>query len=194
MSWCVVDKHLVDSIVKLIDGKRVLEVYSGKGELASALMKKGVDIKATGKLQSSYDGYDPVLSCKIEDIDAASATRKYKNDFDILLVSWAIADDSFLQAAILFNKPIIFVGELYHKHEMNEFGYSGTASDNYFENVNDLSQPIKLTKGHLSHHVLKKEITMNEPMNLNMYPWINRMLFESEINIYNLRNRVENVQ
>jgi hypothetical protein len=194
MSWCVVDKHLISSLVSIIDGRRVLEVYSGKGELASALMKEGIEIKATGKLQSSYDGYNPLLACEIEDIDAASAARKYRDDFDIILVSWAIADDSFLQAAMLFNKPILFIGELYHKHEMNELGYSGTASDNYFENVNDVCEPIKLSKGHLSCHILKKEIVMKELIILNMYPWSNRMLFEAEINLYNLKNRIENVQ
>lgn len=185
MSWCKVDNHLVNELVKIIGDKRVLEVFSGKGELTKELLDKNIKIKATGKLQSSYDGENPLLSCEIEDIDAASAARKYKDDFDLILVSWAIADDAFLQAAILFNKPILFVGELYHKHKMNEFGYSGTATDNYFENVIDLVEPIKLSKGHLLFHKLKPKIKLVEHLVLNCYEWNNREQFKIDIQNYN---------
>ena len=185
MAWCEIDKELIDSLVSLIGDKKVLEVCSGKGELAKALLDKNISIKATGKLQSSYDGENPELSCEIEDIDAASAARKYKDDFDLILVSWAITDDSFLQAAAIFNKPILFIGELYHKHKMNVWGYSSNASDNYFENVIDVQDPILLKKGHLSYHKLKEKINLVDPINLNIYSWNNKDKFQQDIDNYN---------
>ena len=186
MSWCHIDKELINNLVDLIGNKKVLEVCAGKGELASELLKRDIHIKPTGKLTASYDGETPILSCKIEDIDSASAARKYKNEFDLILVSWAIADDSFLQTAVLFNKPIIFIGELYHKHKLNTGGfYSSNASDNYFENVIDLIEPIELKKGHLSYHKLKDKISLVEDINLNFYSWNNKTIFKKDILNYN---------
>jgi hypothetical protein len=186
MAWCKIDENLISNLVNIIGDKKVLEVCAGKGELAAELINLNINIKATGKLQSSYDGDNPILHCDIEDIDSANAVRKYKDDFDLILVSWAIADDSFLQAAILFNKPIIFIGELYHKHKLNPFGfYSGNASDNYFENTIDLIEPIQLEKGYLSFHQLKNKISLLENINLNFYPWNNKITFKKDIENYN---------
>ncbi|MCF2902054.1 hypothetical protein L1267_16890 [Pseudoalteromonas sp. OFAV1] len=182
MAWCVIDEQLVSLIAKMVGNKKVLEVCAGSGDLAYELMGVGVDIHATGKILSLNE----TARDFVEDIDAASAARKYKGQYDFLLVSWAISDDSFLQAAVVANVPIIFVGELYHEHPMNKTKtYSGTASDNYFVNTIDLAEPVQLKKGHLSFHQLKNKIHLVTQPALNFYEWSDRRQLLLDIENYN---------
>ncbi len=160
--WVEITSELVDSLVDFIGDRRVLEVFAGWGDLGLALSQRGVHVKSTSVHMSCYDGEASQMPAHVESLDAVSACMKYCDDYDVLLAAWPIADDTLLHCALEWNKPIICIGELWHKHPLSVCGhYSGTASDAYFENVVDIAPPKRvLSNIHAAvmFHELKEEL------------------------------------
>tara|TARA_B100002049_G_scaffold190683_1_gene147614 strand:- start:14934 stop:15512 length:579 start_codon:yes stop_codon:yes gene_type:complete len=177
VNWTNITSQLVDAVAEIAKGKKVLEVFAGSGELAKQLCAKGVTIHPTTVTMDTYDGYNPTLWQQVEIIDAVSACRKYKDDFDYLLAAWPIADDTLLHCALIFDKPIIYIGQLWHNHPQNTYrSYSGTASDAYFENVEEVRPTIfdASPNSVLSLHKIKDKLLPQFSPSLLMYEWADR--------------------
>lgn len=99
------------SIVKKTKGRKILEVVGGVGWFAKGISEAGGEIKSTDN-KSWFSDYINVFN--IEDIDAVEAVQKYKDDYDILLISWPDMDDTAFNCIKEWGnkKDIIFVGEL----------------------------------------------------------------------------------
>ncbi len=154
-----INDSLVEYLHTLIGDKKVLEVFAGSGDLASALLEKGCYVTPTGIYSRSFGNYSKPEH--VIDLEAVKACRKYKDSHDILLASFPVTDDAFFLAAKEFEGPIILIGELYHKHPLNTVGsYSGTASDAYYDNVIDITPPkaglIDNLSVYVFHHKMKE--------------------------------------
>ena len=172
MHWVDITPELINEVANITQGKRVLEVFAGHGKLAKELRSKGISIHPTSLLMESYDGCINGAWSEVEIIDAVSACKKYKGQFDYLLCAWPINDDTLLHCALIFEAPIIYIGELHHEHPLNKFGtLSGTASDSYFENVDDLIQPkMNLSRNSaLCLHQLKTKLRPDFKPNLLIF-------------------------
>lgn len=160
--WVEVTDELIDCLVEFIGERRVLEVFAGWGDVGKALSQRGIQVKSTGVYMESYDGTAQKVPEHVESIDAVSACIKYRDDYDVLLAAWPIADDTLLHCALEWNKPVICIGELWHRHPLNvHASYSGTASDAYFENVVDVVEPKRVlpnVNGAVMFHELKEEL------------------------------------
>lgn len=161
-TWVEITDELVDCLVEFIGNRRVLEVFAGWGDLGVALSQRGIHVKSTSVYMSSYDGRVSAMPECVESLDAVSACIKYRDDYDVLLAAWPIADDTLLHCALEWNKPIICIGELWREHPLNvHANYSGTASDAYFENVVDIAPPKRVLRNihaAVMFHELKEEL------------------------------------
>ena len=177
MNWTTITPQLIETVADIAKSGSVLEVFAGSGDLAYQLSAKGVNIHPTTVTLPMYDGYNPTLRDNVEIIDAVSACKKYNNDFDYLLAAWPIADDTLLHCALIFDKPIIYIGELWHNHPENKYrSYSGTASDSYFENVEELRPTIfdASPNSVISLHKIKNKLSPQFTPCLLMYEWADR--------------------
>lgn len=185
--WTTVTDELIDYLVTLIDGRSVLEVFAGYGEVGERLAARGVDVKSTSVFMECYDGSAFDMPARVESLDAVSACIKYRGCYDLLLAAWPIADDTLLHCALEWEKPILCIGELWHKHPDNEHGfYSGTASDSYYENVDDIVQPrVGLPAGGaVMFHKLKETLKSGFSPYLLMSGWSDR---QALLRLYNQR-------
>lgn len=92
MGHAFVSWKWINPLVKWLNGRKVLEVMSGRGAIAYALREKDVDVIATDDF--SWHSQDiPQWSenqwTHIEKMDAIEAVEKYGKDSPILLMSWA---------------------------------------------------------------------------------------------------------
>lgn len=187
--WTKLTPELIEYILELCPNQSFLEVFAGNGKLTTALKNKGAKAHATSIPLENYDGFKPVYEEHIEVIDAVSAAKKYRDDFDVLIAAWPIADDSMLHCALAWGKPIIFIGELWHEHPANtDKAYSGTASDSYFKNVIDLSEPNReVSPGSaVVLHKLKEKLSPDFTPYLNVYEWSNKT---DLLNLYLAHNK-----
>lgn len=99
------------TIAQKTKGKKILEVASGRGWLAKGITESGGQIKATDD-KSWFTEHEEL--CEIEHIDAEEAVKKYKNEYDILLISWPDTDDTAFKCIKEWGdkKDIIFIGEI----------------------------------------------------------------------------------
>lgn len=118
--WCIVSKDWVKNLAEQIKGKRVLEIMAGAGWLSKALSEFDIDIIATddkswenGNKSHNNKFFKEVFN--VEKIDALKSIFKYREEVDILLVSWPPYSDGKELADALFywdhKKPIIYIGE-----------------------------------------------------------------------------------
>lgn len=114
-TFYIPNKLFFKELAQYIGDRSVLEVFAGNGLLASELQKLGVDVHPTS-IHSDYDNYKNKPYTEVEGIDCVNAVIKYGEEKDILLVSWATADQALYLASLLWDKDkeIIFMGECYH--------------------------------------------------------------------------------
>lgn len=135
-------KPFFKELADYIGSRRVLEVYAGNGLLASHLQKLGVSVHPTS-IHSEYDGYKAHPYTEVEELSSIDAVLKYEKDFDILLVSWAVADSSLYHASLIWgsDKEIIYIGEsLYGSIDC----LPGCACDDFHANIT----PIHFFRNH----------------------------------------------
>ncbi|WP_456364200.1 hypothetical protein [Priestia aryabhattai] len=107
----------VDPFVKWINGRKCLEIMSGRGWLSYALQQRGVNVIPTDNFswhQNFKEWYDTLTD--VECIDAINAVEKYGLDIDIVIVSWPQANDTAFKVLkklyeINSNAVFVFIGE-----------------------------------------------------------------------------------
>jgi len=86
----------VNPLAKWIDGRKCLEVMSGRGILAYALRQKRVNIIATDDyswfVKDKFKKWMDVVT-NVEKIDAVEAVIKYGGAIDILFLIWPYRDN-----------------------------------------------------------------------------------------------------
>jgi len=107
----------VEPFVKWINGRKCLEIMSGRGWLSYALQQKGVNVIATDNFSwhENFKEWNDTLT-DIECIGAVDAVEKYGSDVDIVIVSWPEAADTTFKALkklyeINSNAVFVFIGD-----------------------------------------------------------------------------------
>jgi hypothetical protein len=130
-SWGTFDPSFLDDLSSYLAGQRVLETFAGNGLLASLLRERGIDIHPTSRF-AGHDGHENGMHCDVEEIDACEAARKYRDEFEVLLMCWPTSDEAAMQSALIWGeeRPIVFIGEV---TDLERGHLGGCASDLFFE-------------------------------------------------------------
>jgi hypothetical protein len=140
--YVTLSKPLVDSLVKFLEGKKVLECYAGRGHLSALLQSKGIDIKPTS-LQMGHDySAEKGHVTEVELCSVMQAVQRYRDWMQVLLVTWPTTDDSMFRVLPHLPRgcPIIFIGEVtdYARKPFPFLG--GCATDEFFAAVRELPE------------------------------------------------------
>lgn len=92
-NYVIVTQKLISSLVKKLEGKKVLEVMSGTGLLAWHLKENGIDIVATDSGDWNLKEIEPGF---VKKIDAVNAIEKYSSA-EIVLMCWPYMDNNAFQ-------------------------------------------------------------------------------------------------
>lgn len=112
--WTMINKMWVSELALWIGNRRVLEIMSGTGWLAKGLSEQGISIKATdSKAWAVHRRPSLPYVFPVQKMDAEVAVKKYRDQYDVLLVSWPPYGDKRLHYACLAwgSKPILYIGE-----------------------------------------------------------------------------------
>ena len=111
--WSVVDLRWTRTLAKWIGDRKVLEIMSGPGWLAKALMFHGVDVVATDNGSWSERHSKAAPLCVVLPMDAVEAVEKLGPEMDVLLVSWPPYEETDVCRALekWGDKPVIYIGE-----------------------------------------------------------------------------------
>lgn len=83
--WALLTWDFVQTLARHLQGKRVLEVFSGTGWLAWALGQKGVNVLAT----DDYSWHFPIPpKVPVQKMDAVQAVKRYRRWANVLLMCW----------------------------------------------------------------------------------------------------------
>ena len=128
--WALVSRDWVKVLAQRIKDKKVLEIMAGAGWLAKALSDEDIEIFATDDYRWAVRNRKLIYDVK--KYDGFKAVRDFKNQYDILLVSWPPYDEEEI-CDICKEwgevKPIIYIGE----------GKGGcNAVDEFFEHFNSI--------------------------------------------------------
>ena len=137
-------KPLVDDLAKMLNGRKVLEVYAGRGHLSAALKEKGVDIKTTS-LQMGHDGsYEMGHVADVEFLRSDEAIHKYNPWMNTLLVCWPTTDGNLARALQYLpdDALIVFIGEV-TDYTVSPPVLGGCATDEFFAAVEEVSELTK---------------------------------------------------
>ncbi|WP_456364201.1 hypothetical protein [Priestia aryabhattai] len=103
--------------VNWINGRKCLEIMSGRGWLSHALKLKDVDVIATDNFSwhKRCQTWDKTLT-DIEEIDAVQAIKKYGSEVDIVICSWPKDDNTAFKSLKKLNEinpnaVFVFIGE-----------------------------------------------------------------------------------
>jgi hypothetical protein len=110
--WAIVTQDWVKELAEWIGDQTVLEIMSGAGWLAKALYSEGIKILATDNY--SWKHYNKKLVFDVKVLDGISAVKDFKNQYNLLLVSWPPYDkDQICRICEEWGeeKPIIYIGE-----------------------------------------------------------------------------------
>ena len=132
-------KEMVDDLAELLAGRKILEVYAGRGHLAAALQEKGLDVKATS-LRMGHDGSSKLGHVTdVEELSAMEAVCKYNPWMNALLVSWPTTDGNLAKSLQYLpdDALIIFIGEVTDYTAKPAF-LGGCATDDFFEAVEEV--------------------------------------------------------
>jgi hypothetical protein len=100
-SWCLPTVEWLNSMERLLAGKRVLEVCAGNGHIARLMRARGIDWTATD-IEPGHPN--------VEKMNALEAVEQYKPD--VIFVSWIpYGSDLDVRLASL-GIPMVIVGEL----------------------------------------------------------------------------------
>lgn len=123
----------VKPFAKWINGRKCLEVLSGRGWLSYALRQLNVDIIATDDMSWSERGnFHGAPITDIERLDAIKAIKTYGKDVDIVIMSWPPYQEDIAYQILKTlhevnpNAILIYIGERYG---------GCTADDEFFENA-----------------------------------------------------------
>jgi hypothetical protein len=133
-----INKPLIDGLCELFAGKNVLEVYAGRGHMSALLHERGINVKSTS-LRQGHDGSEALGHVfDVEDMDAVSAVKNYKEWMGALLVCWPTTDSGMFNVLRNLPKgmPIVFIGEV-TDYTLNPPFLGGCASDDFFHNVRE---------------------------------------------------------
>lgn len=126
----------IEELSTYLKGKKVLEVFAGNGYLAKLLADKGVDIRST-TLFSGHDGHQVKMYFPVDEIPGIQAVKIYKEESDVLLMSWPLTDQSAYHVLREWgpDKPVVYIGETPHNRLTGLSGLSGCASDEFFDSI-----------------------------------------------------------
>lgn len=134
-------KPLIKDLSSYLDGKKVLEVYAGRGHLAALLSEQGIDVKATSLRQGHDASYELGHVYCVEDMDSVTAVKTYGGWADVILTCWPTTDPGLLRSLpfILDTQTIVFIGEVtdYFAKPFPLLG--GCATDEFFESVVEIA-------------------------------------------------------
>lgn len=134
--FAFLSQPLLEDLAALLCGKRVLEVFAGRGQLSALLDELGVEVVPTS-LQQGHDMSEELGHViEVEDLDCVSAVLKYADAFDVLLVSWPTTS-SALYKSVAHLPPhtlIVFLGEVTDRSCVPPF-LGGCATDEFFDAV-----------------------------------------------------------
>lgn len=142
--YAYLSKPLIDDLAVIFAGKRVLEVYAGRGYLSALLREKGVDIRATS-LQQGHDGSQLLgYVHEVEPLDAESAIHHYSGECDFILTAWPTTDGGLARSLryVNTNTLIVFIGEITDYNVSPAF-LGGCATDEFFEGVVEIPEMTK---------------------------------------------------
>lgn len=127
--FAIVDAAWTKELAARLTGMRVLEVMAGRGWLAKAMREHGVTWVAT----DDHSWWQSSVA-EVEKLDAVEAVKTYRDQVDVLAVSWPPYNDPIAERVIAawpHGKPIIYIGEGAYGctgtdalHEMLEFDQS----------------------------------------------------------------------
>jgi hypothetical protein len=104
VSWAVYSTEFLDSMQRLLAGRRVLEVCAGRGVMSRVMRGRGEDWTATD--------LNPVTD-DVEEMDAIEAVRQYKPD--AIVASWipygSDLDVQLAEVARELGIPMVVIGE-----------------------------------------------------------------------------------
>lgn len=120
VSWAVYTTEYIDSLTKLLEGKRVLEVCAGRGILQPIMRKRGIEWIST-------DENPPAGAEHVEGMNAHDALDNYRN-MDAIFASW-IPLGARWDVLLLDRPPLVLVGE---------GPYGCTGSDQFWDLVDEL--------------------------------------------------------
>ena len=113
VSWSAYTSEFIDSLAKIVRGKKVLEVCAGNGVLGPIMRSRGIEWISTDEdpLSNHYIVKKSVSDTGTVRMDAITAIRTYRPD--IVFASW-IPYESDLDTKIMEERiPMILVGEGY---------------------------------------------------------------------------------
>lgn len=82
----LITEDFIDNLAEYLEGKRVLEVMAGSGNISLALKDRGIDVIATDDKSWEIPNED---SIEIEELDAVLAVKKYGKNIDYVIMSWS---------------------------------------------------------------------------------------------------------
>ncbi len=140
MGYALIANDWIVPLSVWIGDRNCLEVMSGSGALAYALMKQNTRIIPTDNF-SGDDNFsyfwkeDNMMWIEVEKIDAISAVKKYGRETDIVILSWPFMDNTateILKTMRIINTDciMIYIGE----------GRGGCTANSKFFN---LAEPIE---------------------------------------------------
>lgn len=159
MGFTLLTKEFLDELSEFLKGKKVLEIMSGTGFLASQLRLRGVDIIATDDMTGIYD-FKTIHIDDIEAIDCVDAIDKYHKDINYVIMSWPeMSNDAAraLRSCYEYDIPLIYIGE---------FSKNGCTADaefyefaaHYFDNYWEIGNKYRTFLGlHDTCRLLKKK-------------------------------------
>lgn len=140
----IISKEFIKEFTEKFKGKRILEVMSGNGYLAKQLDRAGFEIIATDNKDWAFDPFAMYGTWKAEyynilKFDARHAIKLFKDDIDIVLMSWPpYAETIGAEVADLcrkFKKDLIIIGE-------SQGGCTG--DDQLFDIIDDYEQEFPI--------------------------------------------------
>jgi hypothetical protein len=100
VSWALYTTEYLDSLERLLRGKRVLEVCAGTGVLGRHMRQRGMDWRSTDTTPANED---------VEQCEALLAVSLYKPD--VIFASWIPYESALDQRLAELGIPMVLVGE-----------------------------------------------------------------------------------
>lgn len=134
-------RTLIDDLVAFLDGRNVLEIFAGRGQLSALLQEQGVSVVPTS-LRMAYDGSEKLGHViDVDDLEASKAILQYRDWMDVLLVCWPEANEALCRAVrhLPPHALIVYLGEISSHATIPPF-LGGCASDAFFESVEEVPE------------------------------------------------------